>query len=88
MGTQAAVGAFFDRLRAACQWALENVRSRGEVSADVVVEEEAAWITTTLTGLFVLMRARADPAFLQQTGLAAQRHLNTLRPAAAPKGAG
>lgn len=86
-GTHAAVGAFFDRLRAACALALENARARGDVSAGVVVDEEAAWITTTLIGLFVLMRAQADPTILQQAGRAAQRHLNALRPAATPDGA-
>lgn len=78
-GTHAAVGAFFDRLRAACGLALQNARARGEVASGVNVDDEAAWITTTLIGLFVLMRAQADPAILEQTGRAAQRHLNALR---------
>ena len=82
--TRMATDAFFDRLRSACVTALENARARGEVGSSVVVQEEASWITTTLIGLFVLMRARADPVILKETGLAAQRHLNLMLRSATP----
>ena len=80
-GTHDTVDAFFARIRSASISAFTNAVTRGELSADFAIEEEASWLTTTLIGLFVLMRAQADPAILRETGLAAKRHLE-LRQAA------
>ena len=77
--THETVEAFFARIRSACISALTNARARGELNADFAIEEEASWLTTTLIGLFVLMRAQADPAILRETGLAAKRHLTAFR---------
>lgn len=76
--THDTVDAFFARIRSACISAFTNALARGEVSATFVIEQEASWLTTTLIGLFVLMRAQADPVILEETGLAAKRHLETL----------
>jgi TetR/AcrR family transcriptional regulator, transcriptional repressor for nem operon len=86
-GTHLAVEGYFGRIREACVTALENARNRGEVGTGFDIKEEASWITTTLLGLFVLMRAQAEPSLLHQTGLAAARHLNRLRSAPAQDGA-
>ncbi len=82
--THETVDAFFARIRSACISAFTNARVRGEVNADFSIEEEASWLTTTLTGLFVLMRAQADPKILEETGLAAKRHLTAFRAVGAP----
>lgn len=87
-GTHIAVEGFFGRIRAAFVTALRNARARGEVSTGFDIEEEASWVTTTLLGLFVLMRAQADPSLLRETGLAAARHLNRLRSDLPPDDAG
>ena len=87
-GTHIAVEGFFGRIRAACVTALRNARASGEVSTGFDIEEEASWITTTLLGLFVLMRAQADPSLLREAGLAAARHLNRLRSDLPPDDAG
>lgn len=77
--THETVDAFFARIRSACITAFTNAQARGEVNATLVVEEEASWLTTTLIGLFVLMRAQADPTILEEAGVAAKRHLTAFR---------
>ena len=70
---------YFESVQAAFQHALANARRAGHLSAGVVAEDEARFLTAVALGIFVLVRARAAPIVVQGAGRVATRHLDTLR---------
>lgn len=65
---------YFSRLSGAFANALSNARARGELSSSTDIVKEANLLTSLVLGLFVLIRARARPEFIESAAKGA-RHL-------------
>lgn len=70
---------YFDRLSGAFRAALQNAHAAGQLSVGVDPREEAEFFTVSVLGLFVMLRAAAPPATIEQAARAAINHLDTLR---------
>lgn len=75
---------YFERIRGALAGALGNASARGELRDGVDVDVEAGYLTASVLGMFVLIRAAADATLIEATAEGACRHLDLL--AAAPIG--
>jgi len=64
--------------RAFCT-ALDNAYSRGELRNSVTLREEADFFTAAVLGLFVMIRAKAPPTFIENAATIAIDHLEGLR---------
>lgn len=73
---------YLERIRGAIAGALENARRRGELRGGVEVDIEASYLSASVLGMFVLIRAAASPVHIEATAEGACRHLDAL--AAAP----
>lgn len=74
------VQAYFGRVSAAFQAALERARDRGELRAELDPEQEAAFFTSSVLGMFVMLRAEAPVAVVKAASDAAIAHLEALGP--------
>mgnify|MGYP001822440102 FL=1 len=70
---------YFDRLSRAFQTAIDNAQRRGEARGAVDPQQEAAFLTATVLGLFVMLRAAAPSAAIDHAAQAAINHTQTLR---------
>ena len=70
---------YFDRLSRAFQTAIDNAQRRGEARDAVDPQQEAAFLTATVLGLFVMLRAAAPSAAIDHAAQAAINHTQTLR---------
>jgi TetR/AcrR family transcriptional repressor of nem operon len=70
---------YFERLSRAFYQALNNAHSRGELRSSVAPREEADFFTASTLGLFVMIRAKAPPAFIKNAAGMAIEHLEGLR---------
>lgn len=70
---------YFKRLSKAFFIALNNAYSRGELRNSVNPREEADFFTATVLGLFVMIRAKAPPTFIENAAMMAIEHLEGLR---------
>lgn len=70
---------YFVRLSRAFYAALDNAHRRGELHSSVDPHEEAEFLTASVLGLFVMLRATAPPTAIENAARAAIRHLETLR---------
>lgn len=77
--TQAFVAAYVDRIRGAFGSALHNAQTRGEVRPDVDCEGQSRLLTSTVLGLWVLMRSRVDRQIVVGAARAAQQDVEGLR---------
>lgn len=81
-GGQGFVQAYFSRVSSAFRVALTGAAQRGEVCLDVDVDAEAALLTSVVLGLFVMIRAKAPAAVIEQAARAAVAHVDRLEAAA------
>ena len=70
---------YFKRLSRAFCTALDNAYSRGELRDSVTPREEADFFTAAVLGLFVMIRAKAPPTFIENAARMAIEHLEGLR---------
>lgn len=78
LASQEFVNRFVDRIGRALTRALDHALQRGEIRPDVRVADEASWLSATLIGFFVLMRAQVDPKVRSRAASAALHHLDSL----------
>ena len=78
------VQSYFARLSEAFNAALENAQRKGELRRSVIPREEAGFFTSTVLGLFVMLRAKAPEEVVNSAARVALEHLEVLR-ANAPK---
>ena len=69
---------YFKRLSNAFYKALSNAHSKGVLRHEVALKEEADFFTASTLGLFVLLRAKAPPAILENAAKTAIEHLEGL----------
>ncbi|MEM7416498.1 MAG: TetR/AcrR family transcriptional regulator [Gemmatimonadota bacterium] len=72
------VDRYLDRLEEAFSAALTNAQQAGDLPASVNVAREASFLTASVLGLFVMIRARAPDARLKNAAAAALAHLEGL----------
>jgi TetR/AcrR family transcriptional repressor of nem operon len=69
---------YFERLSEAFHAALKNAHSQGEVRGSVDPRKEAHFFTASVLGLFVMLRAKAPPAVIENAMKVAIEHLEAL----------
>lgn len=69
---------YFERLSSAFHGALDNARSHGELHDSANPRDEAAFLTASVLGLFVMLRAQAPPRTIQNAARIAIEHLEAL----------
>lgn len=74
-----AVSRYFERLSAAFSNALENASSKSQLREDVDIVALSDYLCATVLGLFVLIRAKADPDRIRRTATHAKSYLASLR---------
>lgn len=70
---------YFERLSKAFYKALNNAHSQGELRTSVALRGEADFFTASTLGLFVMIRAKAPPAVIENAAKMAIEHLESLR---------
>jgi len=70
---------YFDRLSSAFEAAIDNAWRCGEAHGAVDPRREASFLTATVLGLFVMLRAAAPPEAIEHAAHAAITHVETLR---------
>ena len=69
---------YFERISKAFYAALDNARSRGELRRSVDPRDEASFFTSSVLGLFVMLRAKAPPSVIESAARVAIAHLESL----------
>ena len=69
---------YFEYLSSAFYKALNNADSKGELRNAVALREEADYFTASTLGLFVMIRAKAPPATIENAAEMAIKHLEGL----------
>ena len=69
---------YLERISAAFRAALEGSRAKGDLHPDIDLRAEAAFLTASVLGMFVMLRAMAAPAVLRAASQSAIRHLAEL----------
>jgi TetR/AcrR family transcriptional repressor of nem operon len=70
---------YFERLSGAFTTALSNAHRTGQLKAAVDPSREADFLTASVLGIFVMLRAKAPPTSIEATAHVAIQHLETLR---------
>jgi TetR/AcrR family transcriptional repressor of nem operon len=70
---------YFERLSRAFYVSLDNAYNRGELRNSVSPREEADFFTASVLGMFVMIRAKAPPIFIENAAKTAIQHLEGLR---------
>lgn len=70
---------YFERVSQAFEAALASAQKRGELRADADPHEEASFLTSSVLGMFVMLRAKAPKAVIESASRTAIAHLDTLR---------
>ena len=70
---------YFERLSEAFFAALDNAHGRGELRPSVDPRAEAGFFTASVLGMFVMLRAKAPPAVIEDAARVAIDHLEALR---------
>lgn len=73
------VQSYFARLKKAFSAALESAQTTGSLRDGLKLTEEADFLTASVLGLFVMLRAKAEPAMIESAANVAVRHLEGLR---------
>jgi TetR/AcrR family transcriptional repressor of nem operon len=74
-----AVQRYFDRLSGAFRNALDNSKSKAQLGADVDTTALSGFLCASVLGLFVLIRAKADPECIANAAKQANNYLDSLR---------
>ncbi|PUE07085.1 hypothetical protein B9Z51_14485 [Limnohabitans sp. T6-5] len=78
-GSQVFVHAHVSRISAALSNALNNARQDGVIRPEVDTVQEGQFLATLLLGLFVLLRAKVEPAVVRSSAHIAMAHLQQLQ---------
>jgi len=70
---------YFERIRLAFLNSLEGARRAGALVPIAHVDDEAALLTATVLGIFVMVRGRAPKALVRAAIRAGRRHVQSLR---------
>jgi TetR/AcrR family transcriptional repressor of nem operon len=70
---------YFARLSSAFRNALGNACDQGQLARSVDPDVEAGFLTSSVLGMFVMLRAKAPELTIKYAAQAAVDHLNTLR---------
>ncbi|MEM7343941.1 MAG: hypothetical protein AAF485_06835, partial [Chloroflexota bacterium] len=70
---------YFERLSKAFYKALDNAHSKGELRDAVALREEADFFTASTLGMFVMIRANAPSAIIENAAQIAVKHLEELQ---------
>jgi hypothetical protein len=70
---------YFERLSRAFYSALENAQGKGELRLPVEPRAEAGFLTASVLGMFVMLRAKAPPTVIKGAVRVAIEHLEALR---------
>lgn len=70
---------YFDRIATALENALSNAKELGEIRQSTEITQVAHFLTATLLGMFVLLRAKAPDVYLDNASSGAIDHLEKLR---------
>ena len=70
---------YFERLSEAFYSALSNAQGQGELSPSVEPCAEAGFFTASVLGMFVMLRAEAQPTVVEDAARVAIEHLEALR---------
>ena len=74
-----AVQQYFDRLSGAFRNALDNAKTNSQLRADVDTAAISEFLCANVLGLFVLIRAKADPSRIGNAAIQARNYLDSLR---------
>lgn len=74
-----AVAQYFDRLSGAFRNALDNAKSKSQLRADIDTAALSDALCASVLGLFVMIRAKADPERIRNAATQAGKHLDSLR---------
>ncbi|MEG3619903.1 TetR/AcrR family transcriptional regulator [Magnetovibrio sp. PR-2] len=69
---------YFTRLSNAFRCALDHAQKLGELNKGVIPRQEADFLTASVLGLFVMLRAKAPSTVIRAAALAATQHLEGL----------
>ena len=69
---------YFNRISAAFENALRNARAAGVLDAGADPAKEAAFLTSTLLGMFVMIRAKAPTKMIEEAVEVATAHINSV----------
>ena len=69
---------YFRRIESAFRNALSNAVDAGDLSKAVRIASEASFFTSSVLGLFVLLRAKAPAAVVERAAQVAIEHLDSL----------
>jgi TetR/AcrR family transcriptional repressor of nem operon len=78
IGTRA-VPRYLDRISSAFEFALDDAVRHGEIRASVDTTQEAQFLTASVLGIFVMLRAGAPPATISAAATAARNHVASLK---------
>ena len=78
------VQGYLERLSRAFLAALGNAHGKGELRNTVDPSEEAEFLTASVLGMFVMLRAAAPKAAIESVSRAAIKHLDALRAPSSP----
>jgi len=70
---------YFERVSQAFYVALENARTTGNLRSSVVTLNEAGFLTSSVLGLFVMLRAKAPSSLIKSAVKVAVDHLDNLQ---------
>ena len=70
---------YFERLSNAFHAALDNADGRGELRPSADLRSEAGFLTASVLGMFVMLRAKAPPTVVEDAARVAIEHLEALR---------
>lgn len=70
---------YFERLSRAFYSAPENAQGKGELRLPVEPRAEAGFLTASVLGMFVMLRAKAPPTVIKSAVRVAIEHLEALR---------
>lgn len=70
---------YFGRLSEAFFAALDNAHGRGELRLSVEPRTEAGFLTASVLGMFVMLRAKAPPTVIKSAARVAIEHVENLR---------
>ena len=71
---------YLELLSRAFRAALNNAHGKGQLHNSVDPREESEFLTASVLGMFVMLRAAAPKAAIESVSRAAIKHQDTLRP--------
>lgn len=74
-----AVPRYLERISSAFRFALDDAARNGEIRGSIDTDQEAQFLTASVLGIFVMLRAAAPPTAISAAATAAIAHVASLR---------